>query len=319
MTILERFRPADIARAVESRPGLGSAVRRIARETGLREDVVREYLGQAVRESLERLGERYVREMSGLISNVEHLRERVNQFYERVLTGQDTNPDTALLTSLFSEMHQDILQLTDPQLWAQEQSRAGDLLRVMAEDQRRGVSRHGQPLGGEGTYTEGLGQVEQNLGTGRIPRSKGGWDGEPGNSGWVSQNLDVVRVTLGEPVQYVHSEPILKPYATEQVVLSRMTGDNKSDFQAAREGLMRQFPTRWRDAAHVEAWEMGGMADSWGNSLSERQTWHHEPDVETMTLVPTALHSKLPHTGGASAARRGATPAREAPFSAHPL
>ena len=83
--------------------------------------------------------------------------------------------------------------------------------------------------------------------------------------------------------------------------------------------LMAKYPGRWRTLDHVEQWETGRAADSWGNTLKDRHTWHHEPDVETMTLVPTAVHQAAKHTGGASASAAGATPARTPPFATNPL
>lgn len=318
MTILEHLSPADVAHAVETHPRLTSAVRDIARETGLPADVVRTHLNDALTETLERLGSAYVDEMGGTLTAIDQLRDQVHQFYDRVLTGHDPNPDTARLSSLFTQLHEKVLQLSDPQAWARSRSQA-DLLQVMAQEQHRGVPTHEQPIGAEGTTTEDLSPVEQSRGKGRIPRSDGGWDGEPGNSPWVSFNPDVVRITHGEAVEYVHGEPVLSPYAEEQVILKRMTGRNGPDFRAAREGLMRQYPGRWRGLVHVAAWEHGGVPDLWGNALSEQHTWHHEPDVESMSLVPTALHRNLPHTGGASAARKGARPKRVPPFSTNPL
>jgi hypothetical protein len=318
MTVREHLSAADVARAVESHPRLSRAVSDIAHRTGLPEDVVRSHLNDALAETLERLGDVYVKEMGDTITAVDQLRDRVHEFYDRVLTGQDANPDTAVLSSLFTQLHEKVLQLSDPQQWARMKAQP-DLLRVMAEQQRQGVPTHAQPLGGEGTATEDLSPVEANAGTGRLPRSDGGWDGEPGNSPWVSFNLDVVRITHGEPVEYVHGEPVLEPYAAEQVVLPAMTGADTADFAAARRGLMRRYPGRWRNVSHVEAWEHGGTPDLHGGSLPEQYTWHHEPDVETMSLVPTALHGNLPHTGGASAARGGARPARVPPFSTNPL
>jgi hypothetical protein len=319
LTVLEHLTPADVARAVESHPRLARAVRDIAQQTRLPEDMIRSHLGEALAETLERLGESYVKEMGDTITAVDQLRDQVHQFYDRVLSGQDPNPDTARLSGLFTQLHEKLLELTDPQAWARRRAEAADLLRVMTEEQRRGTATHEQPIGGEGTATEDLSPVERSEGTGRLPRSEGGWDSEPGNSPWVSFNPEVTRITGGEPVEYVHGEPVLRPYAREQVVLARMTGFDSPDFAAARQGLMRQHPGRWRNASHVEAWEHGGTPDLWGNSLGERYTWHHEPDVETMSLVPTALHSNLPHTGGASAARGGARPTRVPPFSTNPL
>jgi hypothetical protein len=318
VTVLEKLTPADVARAIESHPRLTRAVTDIAQKTHLPEDVVRSHLSDALTETLERLGDVYIKEMGDTIATVDRLRDQVHGFYDRVLSGQDPNPDTAALSSLFRELHEKTLELSDPQKWARAKAQTG-IAEVMGQEQHRGVGTSGQPVGGRGTTTEDLSPVELSAGTGRLPRSEGGWDGEPGNSPWVSSNPEVYRITGGEPVDYVHGEPVLRPYAEEQVVLTAMTGGDTADFGAARRGLMRQYPGRWRNVTHVEAWEHGGTPDLLGSSLAEQHTWHHEPDVETMSLVPTALHGNLPHTGGASAARGGARPVRVPPFSTNPL
>ena len=111
----------------------------------------------------------------------------------------------------------------------------------------------------------------------------------------------------------------VRTHAAERVILQQMTGHDGPDFSAARRGLMEQYPGRWRNITHIQQWEGGGVPDLWGNSLPEPHTWHHEPDVETMSLVPTALHANVPHEGGASAARGGRTPDQEPPFVTSPL
>lgn len=316
MTVLEHLRPGDIMQAAERRPRIQRAIREVARRSGLREEVVAERLSESVMRSLQELGDRYVGEVSAALGRVDSLRDQIHGFYERVLSGEDTAPDPAHLTQLFTDLHQAVLDVSDPQAWARSQ----DLEVAVAQERTRGTHRNQQPVGEGGTTTEGLGLVEEGRVRGRIPRSDGAWDGPSGDSPWVSYNVDVNRITHSEPVTYAHGEPVLRPYAARlegppgriqpaQVILRTMTGLDGPDFAASRRALMDRYPGRWTSAAHVERWE-AGAPDQWGLTLPERHTWHHEPDVETMTLVPTALHANLPHTGGASAATHGATPFR---------
>ncbi|HEX3931752.1 MAG TPA: HNH endonuclease [Nocardioides sp.] len=316
MTVLEHLRPGEIMQAAERRPAIRRAIREVARRSGLREEVVAERLSESVLRSLQDLGDRYVGEVSAALGRVETLRDQIHGFYERVLSGEDTAPDPAHLTQLFTDLHAAVLDVSDPQAWARGQ----DLEVALAQERTRGAHRNQQQVGEGGTATEGLDPVQEGPVRGRIPRSDGAWDGQPGNSPWVSHNEDVNRITHSEPVRYVHGEPVLAPYAARldgpggriqpaQVILRTMTGHDGPDFAAARRTLMDRYPGRWTSAAHVERWE-AGAPDQWGLTLPERHTWHHEPDVETMTLVPTALHANLPHTGGASAAAHGATPYR---------
>jgi len=220
-------------------------------------------------------------------------------------------------------LHQRIAGLDDPNAAIAElealATRAIDLRSTAASEQARGVSPSDQPVGSEGSTTEGLEpHADPTVDAGRLPRTGGAWEGEPGNSTFASDNPDVIRITNGGRVEFVDGEPVLRPYATEEVILSQMGGTD-ADFPAARRGLMDQYPDRWRNVTHVEAWERGVEPDSWGNQLPEQHTWHHEPDVEGMSLVPTSLHESIPHEGGASAARGGARPVREPPFSTNPL
>jgi hypothetical protein len=152
----------------------------------------------------------------------------------------------------------------------------------------------------------------------RLPRD-GSWEGKPGESNWVSRRVDVNDITHSRPVPFKNQAPELRPWAQGQVNLKKMTGDNAKDMPAARQDLMRQNPGRWDSAAHVERWEKGAALDNHGKGLAEPHTWHHEPDKETMTLVPRALHDGLQHTGGAAAARAGQGPDRStAPLDSNP-
>lgn len=168
--------------------------------------------------------------------------------------------------------------------------------------------------GRSATADSGEGRVFEDRpirGKKRIPESEGAWDSDvPGQGDWLSFDPEVVKVTGPKPITYVDGEPVLAPYAKEKTILSGMTGDNDIDFPMAREGLMRQFKGRWKNVTHLERWEKGRVADNFGNKLTQQYTWHHEPDVETMSLVPTAMHSRIPHLGGAYKARAGMKPPR---------
>lgn len=72
-----------------------------------------------------------------------------------------------------------------------------------------------------------------------------------------------------------------------------------ADAQAALESMQAgnmDFVTRGKpSAAKVKAWrQVNGF------------TWHHVKGGERMQLVPTALHSKIAHEGGAAEARLAA-------------
>lgn len=126
------------------------------------------------------------------------------------------------------------------------------------------------------------------------PGPGGFWGGRRGHADWFSDNPAVNAITNYQAVPYRNGEPVLTAWAHEQVILTRMTGVDKVDFAAADRGLLRQHPGRWRNKTEVNEWRR-----------KNQLTWHHEPDLETMSLVPRALHGNVPHLGGASMTRAG--------------
>lgn len=122
MTLLEHITAGQV---VESHPQLGRAVVRIAGETHLPEALVREHLGEAMISVLERLGTEYVRQMSDRLTRIEAVRDQVHAFYDRVLTGQDRNPDVARLGDNFESLRQLLTELSDPAGWAEQRRRTG--------------------------------------------------------------------------------------------------------------------------------------------------------------------------------------------------
>ena len=73
--------------------------------------------------------------------------------------------------------------------------------------------------------------------------------------------------------------PDFSPYSVKTVEVENLIGDTYHDFKAAN------------DAAGLIAKPKGF-------------TWHHVEDGRTMMLVPTDLHRKVAHTGGAAIIRR---------------
>jgi hypothetical protein len=199
-------------------------------------------------------------------------------------------------------------------------ARAVDIHGSAAAEEMKGPGPTDEAVGKKGSATEGLEpHADPSVDADRLPRNNGTWEGEPGNSDWASDNPEVLRITGDGRVQFVDGEPVLAPYAEETSIIGNMTGENGPDFRGARDALMDQYPGRWRNRTHLAAWEGGGVPDNWGNALAEQHTWHHEPDLETMSLVPTALHENVPHIGGASPARGGAGPERVPPFGTNPF
>jgi hypothetical protein len=125
MTVLEHITLGEVRVALETHPGLTRAVGEISRRSGVPESVIKEHIGTAVLEALNRLGESYVKEMGDAIARVDKVRGMVHDFYDRVLSGQDRNPDTKVLAKNFEELHDAVTDITDPQKWAEKQKAAG--------------------------------------------------------------------------------------------------------------------------------------------------------------------------------------------------
>jgi hypothetical protein len=85
----------------------------------------------------------------------------------------------------------------------------------------------------------------------------------------------------GRKITYRDGYPDFSSYKKAEVKLENMTGDIKIDGPRASQSAFgtSKTPTGF--------------------------TWHHVQDGKTLQLVPTSIHSKVPHTGGASILRTG--------------
>ncbi|MCY8928819.1 T7SS effector LXG polymorphic toxin [Bacillus subtilis] len=127
----------------------------------------------------------------------------------------------------------------------------------------------------------------------RLPRTKGRWEGTPGNGKWYSDKPEVNAVTKGEPVVFKDNRPIFTPWSKGTIKFKKgeLTGEN-SDFSKVYKRIkkMKGFKTQ----AEAEDWL----------KYTAKLTPHHL-DNETIQLIPTALHKNVPHIGSASDLRGG--------------
>ncbi|WP_017696905.1 T7SS effector LXG polymorphic toxin [Bacillus subtilis] len=127
----------------------------------------------------------------------------------------------------------------------------------------------------------------------RLPRTKGRWEGTPGNGKWYSDKPEVNAVTKGEPVVFKDNRPIFTPWAKGTIKFKKgeLTGEN-SDFAKVYKRIkkMKGFKTQ----AEAEDWL----------KYTAKLTPHHL-DNNTIQLIPTALHKNVPHIGSASDLRGG--------------
>lgn len=126
---------------------------------------------------------------------------------------------------------------------------------------------------------------------GRLPRTNGEWVGIPGNGQWFSYNPQVLEITHGEGVTFVGERPDFSTWGPERLFFQEgeLKG-RKADFKEIYKALMKE--RGFASQAEAKKWLRT-------NKLSP----HHESRT-IIELVPTALHSNIPHTGSASDLRK---------------
>lgn len=124
----------------------------------------------------------------------------------------------------------------------------------------------------------------------RIPRTDGTWSGVPGESEWTSTNEAVKKVTEGKPVPFKDQYPDFSQWVQKRYEFDNLTGDNSKDFALADKKL-----------AQEKGWPTQQAAKDYRKD--KELTWHHHQDGKTLELVPSDLHKKIPHDGGASELR----------------
>lgn len=128
-------------------------------------------------------------------------------------------------------------------------------------------------------------------------RSSGFWDDDQarGNNPWYSDNEAVNSVTEYREVEFRDGYPVLDDYTEQTVFLSKMAGDD-TDFALADRELARRYAQFKAD---------GTPNQSWARVYRRRRrlTWHHHQDGKRLQLVPSGVHSNVPHSGGASASK----------------
>jgi hypothetical protein len=141
----------------------------------------------------------------------------------------------------------------------------------------------------------------------RMPAEKsplGEWKGPRGDAGFLPHDAAARRVTKGKPVRFKNGYPDFGPYVHYldkarkkkcEVKEPKLLGENESDARLADEALVKKFKKDLKDRAQVKR-----LREQLGHEL----TWHHNEDRCTMELVPAALHSNVPHEGGASKIRK---------------
>ena len=145
----------------------------------------------------------------------------------------------------------------------------------------------------------------------RLPREKGIWEGEPGESVWVPDGTAVPK-----------EKGVIKPYSNpdglswEDILKKyRITGvkfkDGYPNFSDISKGTVEieNFQTGKSEAKtynFTQAWkelakQRGCTVDEVKKWMKESYyTWHECEDKRTMQKVPHEVHANIPHNGGRS-------------------
>ncbi len=126
----------------------------------------------------------------------------------------------------------------------------------------------------------------------RLPRKNGGWDGEPGESTWYSDNPEVNEITGGEGVPFKDGRPDFSKWTADTLTFEKGKLDGTDqDFKVIYEKVQKEYNLDNVTEAKEFLKELG-------------LTPHHKSATE-IQLVPTKLHKNVPHIGSASDMRNG--------------
>ncbi|NKY20319.1 hypothetical protein HF999_18315 [Tsukamurella spumae] len=120
--------------------------------------------------------------------------------------------------------------------------------------------------------------------------------GERGESMWISSNSVIERILREsgvDGIRYRNGQPDFGPVAKGQVEIPNMTTNRDYNFKAADKLLAKEWGVSPRDVAEWRS--------------KNKYTWHEEPDLKTMQLVPSIVNNRLGHLGGIGELNAGKT------------
>ena len=133
-------------------------------------------------------------------------------------------------------------------------------------------------------------------------RSKGEWDGEPGNSLFHPEKpeaREALKRYGQEGIEYRDGEPDFSKVSEATVKIDNMTSLCSDNFKQADEVCAKKWNEQGRDGRtdwtprDVEAWRK-----------ENRYSWHERLDMKTMNLVQRDIHEECKHFGGRAECRR---------------
>lgn len=142
-----------------------------------------------------------------------------------------------------------------------------------------------------------------------LPETGGQWSDEKGNSIWRPDPEIVPK--KGNPegktwkdilekygingIEFVDGEPDFSPVSEETVEIDDFSENRADNYAQADEECAKKWTEKNKDG---KSWSPSDVREyRKENALS----WHERSDMKTIDLVPTEIHSNIPHSGGISA------------------
>ncbi|MEC5219895.1 T7SS effector LXG polymorphic toxin [Bacillus atrophaeus] len=125
-----------------------------------------------------------------------------------------------------------------------------------------------------------------------LPRTKGRWEGTPGDGKWYSDIPEVNAVTKGEPITFKDGRPDFAPWTVANIKFK----------PGELNGTKKDFRLVYKKIKEIKGFKSQAQAKKW---LSKQGLTPHHLDSTTIQLVPSVINNKIPHIGGASDLRGG--------------
>ncbi|MCY8959989.1 T7SS effector LXG polymorphic toxin [Bacillus atrophaeus] len=125
-----------------------------------------------------------------------------------------------------------------------------------------------------------------------LPRTKGRWEGAPGDGKWYSDIPEVNAVTKGEPITFKDGRPDFAPWTVANIKFK----------PGELNGTKKDFRLVYKKIKEIKGFKSQAQAKKW---LSKQGLTPHHLDSTTIQLVPSVINNKIPHIGGASDLRGG--------------
>ncbi|CAH1225974.1 hypothetical protein PAECIP111893_05308 [Paenibacillus plantiphilus] len=143
--------------------------------------------------------------------------------------------------------------------------------------------------GGGSKGPEGKGKPSQTRKKpdGRLPKTGGKWEGEPGNGKWYSDDPDVIEITNGKPIVFKDGRPDFSPWSAYELEFK----------PGVLNGTDQDFDQVYKRMAEL------GLAKNKTQAkalLKQAGLTPHHLSETVIEMIPTKLHGNIPHKGSAS-------------------